>query len=126
MGVKIIDIAKAEVTSNNETIESLTNQNEILMSVIEQRRKETAKQADIQESKLIKKKQEIHNIYKTQKELELQLIEKDNKIRAISKTSTILQSKLIEKEKKIYDFNKTESKLIDKENEIRDLENKIQ
>merc|ERR1712034_27909 len=115
MGVKIIDIAKAEITSNNETIESLTNQNEILMSVIEQRRKETAKQADIQkklESKLIKKEQEIHNIYKTQKELELQLIEKDNKIRAISMTHKILQSKLIEKEKKIYDFNKTESKLI--------------
>merc|ERR1711925_14369 len=76
------------------------------------------------ESKLIKKEQEIHNIYKTQKEL--QLLEKDNKIRAISKTHKILQAKLIEKEKKIYDFNKTESKLIEKENEIRDLENKIQ
>jgi len=105
--LKINNSAKRELTSKNETIESLTNQNEILTYFMDQRRRETSKQMEIQkrlESKLIEKEQEIHNIYKTQNELESKLIVKENEIRDIYSTHKDLKLKLIEKENEICDL----------------------
>jgi hypothetical protein len=76
---KIILNTQIESESNNKIIESLTNQNELLMSVTDKQHTETAKQTNIQlelQSQLIEKEKEIYDL---KKKIESILIAKLNK-----------------------------------------------
>ena len=126
---KEIKNMQAEVTSKNETIESLKNQKEILTSFVDKTRKEMKKKDETQKemkSKSIEKENEIREFLKTQNELKSKLIEKENEIRDFLENQNELKSKIIEKENNIRDFykaqNELEAKLIEKDNQIRNCE----
>jgi len=117
---------QAEVTSKNETIESLKNQKEILTSFVDKTRKEMKKKDEKMKSKSIEKENEIRDFLKTQNELKSKLIEKENEIRDFLENQNELKSKIIEKENNIRDLynaqNLLETKLIEKDNQIRNCE----
>jgi len=122
---------QSEVTSKNETIESLKNQKELLTLFVDKTRKEMKKKDETQkemESKLIEKENQIHDFLESQKELKSKLIEKENNIRDFHKTQNQLETKLIEKNNQIRNFEKLEkkfqTKLLEQKNKIHDFEKK--
>ena len=95
-----------EVKSKNETIESLTNEHQVLILFVSKQRRQLAKQTKIE------------------KELESKLIQKETRICELEER---LKLSLIVVEQEFSKLSKTQNKkLIEKENQILNLKNEIQ